>query len=63
MNDLSALHIRFWDRPEDGGNGKEMKNSTEHGDRVGVATIFDLLRLKFWKKHQPASSSVSSMSV
>jgi hypothetical protein len=43
--------------------GKERKNSTERGDRVGVATIFDLLRLKFWKKRQPALSSVSSMSV
>ena len=43
--------------------GKERKNSTQRGDRVGVATIFDLLRLKFWKKRQPALSSVSSMSV
>jgi hypothetical protein len=31
MNDLSALHIRFWDRPEDGGIGKERKGKERKG--------------------------------
>jgi hypothetical protein len=46
MNDLSALHIRFWDRPEDGGIGKERKGKARKG-KIPLSVAIEWVLLRF----------------